>query len=98
MCAITVVEEIEAVPATSYGATDDRDSVQQSNTIHQSPSTSDAVCRQWDLHYREAALYLKVSFCYVLHTISSAPLYYLQGLPKTRATLHFPKYLENYQR
>lgn len=61
MCVVTFAEDIDSSPPASYGAVSESDSAHQRNGVYQSSSVSDAAgVKQWDLKYREAALYLKV--------------------------------------
>jgi len=66
LCAFAVAEEIES-SASSYGATGIGDSLPQNNNSIQSSGILDTGCWQWDLNYREAALYLKVVCLNVLY-------------------------------
>ena len=62
LCVIAVVDDTGSASShrVSYGAIHERDSGRQRNSIFRNASVSDAENRQWDLNYREAALYLKV--------------------------------------
>ena len=60
LCTITVAANVDSGYSTSYGATTERDSVHPRGSIRWNSNVSDSEERQWDLNYREAALYLRV--------------------------------------
>ena len=60
MCVIVVADDYEPSYSADYGATHDRDALRQRSSIFWNSSVPDTEYRQWDLNYREAALYLKV--------------------------------------
>jgi len=57
---IVVAEHIGSSYPTSYGATRERNSEQPRDSIRWNSDVFESEHRQWDLNYREAALYLKV--------------------------------------
>jgi len=58
--AVTVADNTDSNYPSTYGAIHERDAEHPRSSIRGNSNILDSEHRQWDLNYREAALYLKV--------------------------------------